>query len=153
MKKRKLLYIGIAVLTFLTGVSIASFALRASRSFTLLSIDGASGTSGLGISGKGISYSSSNWISSDDQTVEEITIGYPSATDAENDFQLEQRRAVQVIKLTKSRLVAKFDRSYMVIVLDADHLQFINASKLETALDWESSWSRYLSITPRPRPR
>lgn len=153
MKKRKLLYIGVAVVTFIAGVSIASYALSPSRSFTLLSYDGAAGTSGLGVSRKGNRYSSSRWISSDDQTVEEISIGYPSEADAQNDFQLEQQQAEQVFELTKSRLVAKFGPSYKVIVLDGDDVRYITSSKLEVVLDCERSWTKHFSMIPRPRPR
>ena len=150
MKKRKLLYIGVAVITFIAGVGVASNALWPSRSFTLTSIDGAGGTSGLGVSGKGMNYSSSSWISSDDQRVEELSIGYPSAADAENDFQLEQRQAEQVINLKKSRLVGKFGSSYKIIVLDGDQLRYITSPKLDAALDYERSWAKHFSIMPRP---
>ena len=151
MRKRKLLYIGVALVTFLAGVGIASYALLPSRSFTLLDLDGAAGTSGLGVSGKGTNYSSSKWSSSDDQTVEEMTIDYPSATDAQNDFQLEQQRAEQVFKLTKSRLVAKSGAAYKIIVLNGDDLRYITSAKLDVALDYERSWTKHFSILPRPR--
>jgi hypothetical protein len=153
MKKRKLLYIAVALLTFIAGVSVASYALLPSRSFTLHGLDGAAGTSGLGVSGKANRYSSSSWSSSDGHTVEETAIGYPSATDAENDFQLEQRRAEQVFKLTDSRLEAKFGPSYKVVVLDGDHLRYIASPKLEVALDYERSWTKHLSMVPQPRSR
>src|ERR1041384_4718536 len=148
MKKRKLLYIGVALVTFVAGVSFASYALLPSRSFTLTSLDSAGGTSGLGGSRKGVNYSSSSWISSDEQPVDDLTVGYPLATDAEKDFQLEQKRAEQVFKLTKSRLIAKFGASYKIIVLHGDDLRYITSPKLDVALDFERSWSKHLSIIP-----
>jgi hypothetical protein len=153
MKKRKLLYIGVAFVTFIAGVGIASYVLLPSRSFTLTSLDGAGGTSGLGVSRKGVNYSASSWISSDEQTVDELSIGYPSATDAENVFQLEQRQAEQVINLKKSRLVGKFGTSYKIIVLDGDDLHYITSPKLDVALDFERSWTKHFSFVPRPRYR
>ncbi|HXQ33298.1 MAG TPA: hypothetical protein VN843_04675 [Anaerolineales bacterium] len=153
MKKRRLLYIGVAVVTFIAGVSLARYALLPSRSFTLVYIDGGAGTSCLGGNRKGISYSVSSWMSSDQQSVGEITIGYQSATDAEHDFQLEQQQADQVVNLTNSRLVGKFGLSYKVIVLDGDHVHYITSPKLEVALDYERSWSEFLSITPHPHSR
>jgi hypothetical protein len=100
-----------------------------------------------------MSYSSTSWVSSDNQPVQDLTIGYPSATDAESDFQLEQQKAEQIINLKNSRLVGKFGLSYKIIVLDGDHLRYITSPKLNAALDYERSWSKHLSVIPQPRAR
>jgi hypothetical protein len=102
MKKRKIIYLGTALLTFSIGLVL--FVLP-QRTFKVVSRDGTGGP-GLGASGKGTGMAVTSWVSSDGVNVEEVTVGYSSIDDARRDFDLESSRAERILGQNSARIVS-----------------------------------------------
>ncbi|MDT4968906.1 MAG: hypothetical protein QOJ64_3643, partial [Acidobacteriota bacterium] len=90
MKKRAL-YVGAALITFVVGAVAASGFTFSPRVFRLTSEDGVGGP-GLGASGNGIGASTRTWVSVDGPGVEETIVSYSSCDFARRDFDLELKR-------------------------------------------------------------
>jgi hypothetical protein len=144
MKKRKILYLGTALLTFCIGLALVRTFVLPKRTFEVISRDGAVYE---GPSGKRVSMAVTTWVSSDGVTVEEVTVDYSSVDEARRDFELRSNRAERISgqnpASNSERFVGKNGSSFRVITLEGKSLHYVQGRDLDAVLAFEASWLKF----------
>jgi hypothetical protein len=141
--KRRTLYVGAALITFVVGAVAASGFDLSPRVFRLTSEDGVGGP-GLGASENGIGASTKTWVSPDGPSVEETIVSYSSHDFARRDFDLELKRRQSTFygggDLLKRRVIVKIGEYIELISLENNEIKYLKAPNLETLQAFNNCW-------------